>query len=57
MKLVLDSELALLKADLIDFEVFINDMSLSDILVLKKIVDEQLAGRVDIIDKKTGYRR
>lgn len=57
MKLVLDSEITLRRVELVEFETFMNDISLSDILVLKRIVDEQLAERVDIIDKRTGYRR
>ncbi|MCK5216374.1 MAG: hypothetical protein KAJ93_01205 [Methanosarcinales archaeon] len=52
MKLKLDSEEDISKDDLFTLEVFFGDISLSDLLVINKMIVKETNDRIDIIDKR-----
>lgn len=52
MKLKLDSEEVISKDDLFTLEAFFSDISLSDLLVINKMVVEETNYQIDIIDKR-----
>lgn len=52
MKLKIDSEEDISKDDLITIEIFLSDISLSDLLVINKMSNDILNERIDVIDKR-----
>ena len=52
MKLKMDSEEDISKDDLFTLEVFLSDISLSGLLVIKKMIVEETDSRIDVLDKR-----
>lgn len=51
MNLVLDPE-NIIKDDLFTFEVFLDNLQLTDLLVFNKMVSEEINNRIDIMDRR-----
>lgn len=52
MKLTLDSEDYIPRDALFSLEVFLNDISLSDLLVIQRMINFELDYRVKVMDKR-----